>query len=257
MFIEVTSTDRHKGDIVLSTLCAMYSAHCSAPYEVEPVEVTDALGTTRGEHQSLCPCVCWSPGPDCPRWAQAVLLQAQSGFCWLHGSRASLLCAQEALQRSAVAAVDQLICIRITSVHPSLQWAEQTTCAVTPDISIRSMEVDVAMVNRYLGVQLSASSIADLVSRMALAAVPSSGGSHVTVHIPPTRSDVLHPCDVIEVDPSPAVLSARADVSSDHAWHMPRTLKGWLSTSALPFVRLLLHPFRSGAWPWHFLGPCS
>ena len=48
MFIEVTSTDRHKGDIVLSMLCAMYSAHCAVPFEVEPVEVTDAGGAMRG-----------------------------------------------------------------------------------------------------------------------------------------------------------------------------------------------------------------
>ena len=48
VFIEVTSTDRHKGDIVLSTLCAMYSAHCAVPFQVEPVEVTDALGAVRG-----------------------------------------------------------------------------------------------------------------------------------------------------------------------------------------------------------------
>ena len=96
VFIEVTSTDRHKGDIVLSTLCAMYSAHCAVPYEVEPVEVTDALGTTRGEHQSLCPCVCWSPSWMSSSWAVAVLLQSQWGdpsFCWLHGSRTGLLCA--------------------------------------------------------------------------------------------------------------------------------------------------------------------
>ena len=76
---------------------------------------------------------------------------------------------------------------------------------MTPDLSTRSMEVEAALVNRYLGVQLSASSIAALVSRMALAATPSPSGSHVTVHIPPTRSDVLHPCDVIEVTSQPFV----------------------------------------------------
>ena len=79
------------------------------------------------------------------------------------------------------------------------QAADGAKLAVTPDLSTRSMEVEVALVNRYLGIQLSASSIADLVSRMALDASPSPCGSHVTVHIPPTRSDVLHPCDVIEV----------------------------------------------------------
>lgn len=54
MFIEVTATDRHKADIVLATLCAMFSEHCAQPFEVEPVEVVDALGSTRSEPHVAC-----------------------------------------------------------------------------------------------------------------------------------------------------------------------------------------------------------
>ena len=54
VFIEVTATDRHKADIVLATLCAMFSEHCARPFEVEPVEVVDALGHTRSEPHAAC-----------------------------------------------------------------------------------------------------------------------------------------------------------------------------------------------------------
>jgi phenylalanyl-tRNA synthetase beta subunit len=42
---------------------------------------------------------------------------------------------------------------------------------------------------------------------MALAAQPTADGSAVRVCVPPTRSDVLHACDVIEVRVETSVLS--------------------------------------------------
>ena len=47
--------------------------------------------------------------------------------------------------------------------------------------------------------------IAELLDRMALAAAATADGSAVRVRVPPTRSDVLHACDVIEAR-SPALL---------------------------------------------------
>lgn len=67
------------------------------------------------------------------------------------------------------------------------------------------MEVELAYINRFVGVQLGAAAIADLLSRMALDASASESGATVTVCIPPTRSDILHPCDVVEVGLAPAV----------------------------------------------------
>lgn len=75
--------------------------------------------------------------------------------------------------------------------------------AVYPDLSSRHMEVDVAYINRCVGVSLGADEIAQLLSRMALAAEASSGGELVSVEIPPSRSDILHPCDIMEVCPVP------------------------------------------------------
>ena len=41
--------------------------------------------------------------------------------------------------------------------------------------------------------------IAGLLDRMALTAEATADGSAVRVQVPPTRSDVLHACDVFEV----------------------------------------------------------
>ncbi|KAL4427309.1 hypothetical protein ABPG77_003218 [Micractinium sp. CCAP 211/92] len=46
VFIECTATDLTKAKIVLNTVVAMFSEYCERPFEVEPVEVVDALGNT-------------------------------------------------------------------------------------------------------------------------------------------------------------------------------------------------------------------
>ena len=71
--------------------------------------------------------------------------------------------------------------------------------AVFPDLACRRMSVDVAYINACVGVKLGAGEIAELLSRMALGATASGDGSCVEVEVPVTRSDVLHPCDVMEV----------------------------------------------------------
>lgn len=48
VFIECTATDLTKAQIVLHTITTMFSEYCSTPFEVEPVEVVDALGKSHG-----------------------------------------------------------------------------------------------------------------------------------------------------------------------------------------------------------------
>jgi tRNA synthetase B5 domain len=48
--------------------------------------------------------------------------------------------------------------------------------------------------------------VAELLSRMALAGEVAGDGSVVRVSVPPTRSDVLHPCDVAEVHRTASLL---------------------------------------------------
>ncbi|KAJ4837850.1 hypothetical protein Tsubulata_001665 [Turnera subulata] len=72
---------------------------------------------------------------------------------------------------------------------------------VYPDLSVYDMEVPLSYISGSVGVSLEAEKIAGLLKRMQLIAKMSQSDdkqwiSHVSV--PPTRSDVLHPCDVME-----------------------------------------------------------
>ena len=78
---------------------------------------------------------------------------------------------------------------------------------MTPVLDTRVLEVELSYINRFVGVQLAAPVVADLLSRMALDASASDDGSSITVRVPPTRSDILHPCDVVEVRPASVVAS--------------------------------------------------
>ena len=68
-----------------------------------------------------------------------------------------------------------------------------------PILEDQERKVQVKYVNDCLGLSLAASEIAELLSRMALQASPTPDGKAVTVLVPPTRSDVLHDADVMEV----------------------------------------------------------
>ena len=61
-----------------------------------------------------------------------------------------------------------------------------------------------AYINSCTGLQLTAEQIAGLLSRMALTAQASPGGDSVHVEVPPSRSDILHDCDIMEVWPAPS-----------------------------------------------------
>jgi len=70
---------------------------------------------------------------------------------------------------------------------------------VTPKLSRRLEEVKVSEVNSLIGVQLDPSQICDLCTKMQLGpAEYLPENNTVRVVIPPTRSDILHPVDVIE-----------------------------------------------------------
>lgn len=49
VFIECTGTDITKAQIVLNTMCTMFSEYCSNEFEVEPVKVIDSSGNARSK----------------------------------------------------------------------------------------------------------------------------------------------------------------------------------------------------------------
>ncbi|GLU17464.1 hypothetical protein SLE2022_338300 [Rubroshorea leprosula] len=74
---------------------------------------------------------------------------------------------------------------------------------VYPDLSVFNMEVPLSYITDSVGVSLQAEEVASLLNRMQLHAnIAKQSGSgencNINVSVPPTRSDVLHPCDVME-----------------------------------------------------------
>ncbi|KAH9747782.1 Phenylalanine--tRNA ligase beta subunit cytoplasmic [Citrus sinensis] len=72
---------------------------------------------------------------------------------------------------------------------------------VYPDLSAYNMEVSLSYINHTIGVSLEAEEVTSLLNRMQLHAERSASGNNqwnINVLVPPTRSDVLHPCDVME-----------------------------------------------------------
>ncbi|CAR25399.1 phenylalanine--tRNA ligase subunit beta [Lachancea thermotolerans CBS 6340] len=67
----------------------------------------------------------------------------------------------------------------------------------TPDFSPKSMNVSTQYINSCLGLELSAGQICDYLKKMSLYGQP-EGKDVIKVDIPITRSDILHPCDIME-----------------------------------------------------------
>jgi phenylalanyl-tRNA synthetase beta chain len=62
------------------------------------------------------------------------------------------------------------------------------------------MTSETSYINSVLGLSLSTQQICDLIARMGSEAhpSPSNDGKEFVVRLPPTRPDVLHPCDLVE-----------------------------------------------------------
>lgn len=71
---------------------------------------------------------------------------------------------------------------------------------LTPRLDSRPLETDASYINSRIGISLSAKEIVRLINRMQLPAelIGEEGEGKVRVYVPPTRSDILHPCDVME-----------------------------------------------------------
>ncbi|KAJ7566908.1 hypothetical protein O6H91_02G123700 [Diphasiastrum complanatum] len=92
-------------------------------------------------------------------------------------------------------------CEKKFEVEPVEVISSDGNATIYPDLHVRSLEVDLAYINGYIGVSLQSKQVIDLLNRMQLpseATIGSNGKSKIKALIPPTRSDVLHPCDVVE-----------------------------------------------------------
>lgn len=70
---------------------------------------------------------------------------------------------------------------------------------ITPDLSGRQMTAHASYVNSCTGLSLASTEVSTLLQRMALtAAVSPANSDEIHVHVPPTRPDILHECDIME-----------------------------------------------------------
>ncbi|VVB54751.1 Phenylalanine--tRNA ligase beta subunit [uncultured archaeon] len=67
---------------------------------------------------------------------------------------------------------------------------------IRPDLTPRSLTVEAEYVNRLLGLTLPPKEIVDLLKKMRYDATPDK--KTITVQIPPYRTDILHPIDIVE-----------------------------------------------------------
>jgi len=67
---------------------------------------------------------------------------------------------------------------------------------VYPDISSRPHTASIDYINRCIGVKIPSGDVVSLLNRMSIQA--ELVGEEVHVQVPPTRSDILHACDIME-----------------------------------------------------------
>ncbi|SJM88485.1 probable Phenylalanine--tRNA ligase beta subunit [Zygosaccharomyces bailii] len=69
---------------------------------------------------------------------------------------------------------------------------------LTPDLKEKEMDVSIDYINSALGLNLNAVEIAACLKKMSLDIIPTNDEKSLRVAIPVTRSDILHPCDIME-----------------------------------------------------------
>ncbi|XP_010246767.1 PREDICTED: phenylalanine--tRNA ligase beta subunit, cytoplasmic-like isoform X1 [Nelumbo nucifera] len=91
-------------------------------------------------------------------------------------------------------------CERKFHVEPVEVVYSDGKSSVYPDLSVFSLEVPLSYITGSIGASLEASQVSSLLNKMQLRAEKSVSrdGNSIVVSVPPTRSDVLHACDVME-----------------------------------------------------------
>ncbi|XP_055736526.1 phenylalanine--tRNA ligase beta subunit-like isoform X1 [Salvelinus fontinalis] len=67
-----------------------------------------------------------------------------------------------------------------------------------PELAYRKETLSADFINRKVGISESTEHIAQLLTKMCLRSEVTSDGEQIEVEIPPTRSDVIHACDIME-----------------------------------------------------------
>jgi phenylalanyl-tRNA synthetase beta chain len=83
--------------------------------------------------------------------------------------------------------------VKITYEH------DNSKSEVTPTMEYNDFDVELEYINRILGLNLDVEKVGKCAEKMGLVLKGANeDNTSVKVEIPPTRADILHPCDVIE-----------------------------------------------------------
>ncbi|KAK7882757.1 hypothetical protein WMY93_028931 [Mugilogobius chulae] len=69
---------------------------------------------------------------------------------------------------------------------------------IYPELAYRTERLSSEFINRKVGINESTEKIAQLLTQMCLKSRSTGAGDEIEVEIPPTRSDVIHACDIME-----------------------------------------------------------
>lgn len=72
------------------------------------------------------------------------------------------------------------------------------TSCFYPELDTRTEIIDVETINKKVGISEEAELLATLLTKMCLKSEVSENGNQLLIKVPPTRTDVIHACDVIE-----------------------------------------------------------
>lgn len=89
-----------------------------------------------------------------------------------------------------------MYCERKFEVEPVEVVNPDEKSVIYPDLSIWNLEIDLPYICRSIGVPLKENEVINLLAKMQLSA--QSQNSKIQISVPPTRSDILHKCDVME-----------------------------------------------------------
>jgi phenylalanyl-tRNA synthetase beta chain len=87
--------------------------------------------------------------------------------------------------------------VEVARLEKQGQTAANTDTDVTPNLETRVMNIDVPTMNSRVGINVDAKRCAELLGKMMLHSTAVDEKT-VQVQIPANRSDILHPCDLVE-----------------------------------------------------------
>ncbi|XP_067898232.1 phenylalanine--tRNA ligase beta subunit [Heterodontus francisci] len=69
---------------------------------------------------------------------------------------------------------------------------------IYPEMGYRKEVLNADLINKRVGINETADCIAKLLTRMYLKSKVMGNGAQIEIEIPPTRADIIHPCDIVE-----------------------------------------------------------